>query len=129
MIDINNPVKGESRTEQLGTQTVEGIDAEGIRYIYTIPAGAIGNERPIEIVRERWYSPELQMVILMKHADPRYGESIQRLTNIDRSEPDALLFQVPDGYEVKEGFGMKSLDQKFLEQRIEEIKKRRQNEQ
>jgi TonB family protein len=129
MIDISNRVKGESRTEQLGTQTVEGIAAEGIRYIDTIQAGAIGNERPIEIVRERWYSPELQMVILMKHVDPRYGESIQRLTNIDRSEPDASLFQVPDGYEVKESLGMKSLDQKFLEQKLDEIKKRRQNEQ
>jgi TonB family protein len=126
MIDLGpgNRVKVESRTEQLGTQMVEGVAAEGTRQINTIPAGAIGNEGPIEIVSERWYSPELQMVILMKHVDPRYGESTQRLTNIDRSEPDASLFQVPDGYEVKEGFGMK-----FLEQRLEEMKKRRQNEQ
>jgi TonB family protein len=126
MLDLgpSNRVKVESRTEQLGTQMVEGIAAEGTRHINTIPAGAIGNERPIEIVSERWYSPELQMVILMKHVDPRYGESIQRLTNIDRSEPDASLFQVPDGYEIKEGFGMK-----LLEQRLEEMNKRRQNEQ
>jgi TonB family protein len=115
---------GESRTEELGTQMVEGIAAVGTRHINTIPAGAIGNERPIEIVSERWYSPELQMVILMKHVDPRYGESAQRLTNIDRSEPDASLFQVPDGYEIKEGPGMK-----LLEQRLEEMKKLRQNKQ
>jgi TonB family protein len=126
MIDLGpgNRIKVESRTEQLGTQMVEGIAAEGTRHINTIPAGAIGNERQIDIVSERWYSPELQMVILMKHVDPRYGESTQRLTNIDRSEPDASLFQVPDGYEIKEGFGMK-----ILEQRLEEMKKRRQNEQ
>jgi TonB family protein len=124
MIDIGSRVKVESRTEQLGTQTVEGIAAEGTRYIDTIPAGAIGNEREINIVRERWYSPELQMVILMKHTDPRFGEATQRLTNIDRSEPDASLFQVPDGYEIKEGFGIK-----VLEQKLDEIKKRRQNEQ
>jgi TonB family protein len=126
MIDLGpgNRVKVESRTEQLGTQMVEGIAAEGTRYIDTIPAGAIGNEREINIVRERWYSPELQMVVLTKHVDPRYGESTQRLTNIDRSEPDASLFQVPDGYEIKEGLGMK-----LLEQRLEEMKKRRQNEQ
>jgi TonB family protein len=124
MIDIGGRTKVESRTEQLGTQMVEGIAAEGIRYTDTIPAGAIGNEREINIVRERWYSPELQMVILMKHVDPRYGESTQRLTNIDRNEPDASLFQVPDGYEIKEGFSFKSIDQKF-----EEMKKRRQNEQ
>ncbi len=124
MIDLGNRVKGESRTEQLGTQMVEGIAAEGARTTTTIPAGAIGNERDINIVSERWYSPELQMVILMKHVDPRYGETTQRLSNIDRNEPDASLFQVPDGYEVKEGFGMK-----FLEQRLEEMKKRRENEQ
>jgi TonB family protein len=126
MIDFapGNRVKVESRIEQLGTQMVEGIAAEGTRYIDTIPAGAIGNEREINIVRERWYSPELQMVVLTKHVDPRYGESTQRLTNIDRNEPDASLFQVPDGYEIKEGFGMK-----LIEQRLEEMKKRRQNEQ
>jgi TonB family protein len=124
MIDLGNRVKNESRTEQLGTQMVEGIAAEGTRTITTIPAGAIGNERDINIVSERWYSPELQMVVLMKHVDPRYGETTQRLSNIDRNEPDASFFQVPDGYEVKEGFGMK-----FLEQRLEEMKKQRENEQ
>jgi TonB family protein len=124
MIDIGNRVKGESRAEELGTQMVEGIAAVGTRQINTIPAGAIGNERPIEIVSERWYSPELQMVILIKHVDPRYGESTQRLTNIDRSEPDASLFQVPDGYEIKEAIGMK-----LIEQRLEEMKKLRQNKQ
>jgi TonB family protein len=129
MIDLGSRVKVESRVEQLGMQTMEGIAAEVTRYVDTIPAGAIGNEREINIVRERWYSPELQMVILMKHVDPRYGESTQRLTNIDRSEPDASLFQVPDGYEIKEGIGMKSLDRRFLEQRLEEMRKQRQNEQ
>jgi TonB family protein len=121
MFDIGGGrIKYETRTESLGTQMVEGIAAEGTRYISTIPAGAIGNERQIDIVRERWYSPELQLVILMKHVDPRIGESTQRLTNIDRSEPDTSLFSV-DGYEIKEGFGPK-----FLQERLENIRKRRQ---
>src|ERR1051326_2444030 len=36
--------------EDLGTQTIEGVSAQGRRETITIPAGQIGNERPIEIV-------------------------------------------------------------------------------
>jgi hypothetical protein len=92
--------KWETRTEQLGTQNFEGVDAEGTRTITTIPADAIGNERPIEIVYERWYSNELQMIVYSKHSDPRFGEQTYRLTNINRSEPDPSLFQVPNSYRL-----------------------------
>ena len=92
--------KWETRTEQLGTQNFEGVDAEGTRTITTIPADAIGNERPIEIVYERWYSKELQMIVYSKHSDPRFGEQTYRLTNINRSEPDPSLFQVPTSYRI-----------------------------
>jgi hypothetical protein len=92
--------KYETRVEQLGTQNFEGVEAEGTRTITTIPADAIGNERPIEIVYERWYSKELQMIVYSKHSDPRYGEQTYRLTNINRSEPDPSLFEVPAGYKI-----------------------------
>jgi hypothetical protein len=92
--------KWETRTEQLGTQNFEGVDAEGTRTITTIPADAIGNERPIEIVYERWYSKELQLIVYSRHFDPRFGEQTYRLTNINRSEPDPSLFQVPNSYRI-----------------------------
>jgi hypothetical protein len=95
-----NGQKWETRTEQLGVQNFEGVDAEGTRTITTIPADAIGNERPIEIVYERWYSKELQMIVYSKHSDPRFGEQTYRLTNINRSEPDPSLFQVPTSYKL-----------------------------
>ncbi|MGH9802751.1 MAG: energy transducer TonB, partial [Blastocatellia bacterium] len=100
-----------SNTESLGKQTIEGVEAEGKRTVTTIPAGAIGNERSIEIVSETWYSPELQTTIMSKRNDPTSGETTYRLTNIRRGEPDASLFQVPSDYTVKEGgfgggFGM-----------------------
>jgi len=95
-----NGQKWETRTEQLGSQNFEGVDAEGTRTITTIPADAIGNERPIEIVYERWYSKELQMIVYSKHSDPRFGEQTYRLTNINRSEPDPSLFQVPTSYRI-----------------------------
>ena len=89
--------------EQLGKQTIEGVEAEGTRTTVTIPAGEIGNERPIEIVSERWYSPELQLVVMTRHSDPRTGETIYKLTNINRAEPAKTLFEVPAGYTIKEG--------------------------
>jgi hypothetical protein len=89
--------------EDLGKQMIEGVVAEGTRTTVTIPAGEIGNERPIEIVSERWYSPELQLVVMTRHSDPRNGESTYKLTNINRTEPAKSLFEVPSDYTVKEG--------------------------
>ena len=93
----------QAKTETLGTQVIEGVQAEGTRSTFTIPAGQIGNDRPIEIVDERWYSPDLQVVVLSKHSDPRMGEHVYRLTNISRSEPARALFEVPSDYTVTEG--------------------------
>lgn len=92
--------KWEKRTEELGTQNIEGVEAEGTRTITTIPAGAIGNERPIEITYEKWYSKDLQLVVMSKHNDPRFGEQTYRLTNIVRNEPDPSLFSLPSGYRL-----------------------------
>ena len=87
--------------EQLGKQMIEGVEAEGTRTTVTIPAGEIGNERPIEIVSERWYSPELQLVVMTRHSDPRFGETTYKLTNINRTEPAKTLFEVPSDYTIK----------------------------
>ncbi len=87
--------------EDLGTQTINGVSAQGTRYTRTIPAGQIGNEKPITVVSEIWYSPDLQMVIMSKRSDPRFGDTTYQLTNIQRSEPDAALFAVPSDYTIK----------------------------
>jgi len=87
--------------EDLGTQTIEGVSAQGKRETVTIPAGQIGNERPIEIVTETWFSPELHTMVLRKHSDPRLGDSTYRLTDIKRNEPDASLFQPPAGAKLR----------------------------
>jgi hypothetical protein len=92
----------EVNKESLGTQTIEGVVAEGTRVTFTIAAGKIGNERPIVTVNERWYSPELQTIVMSKNIDPRMGDTTYRLTNIVRSEPDPSLFQVPADYTVSD---------------------------
>jgi hypothetical protein len=109
------------KVESLGKQTIEGVEAEGTRTTLTIPAGQIGNERPIEIVTERWYSPELQVVVYSKRSDPMAGETTYRLTNINRNEPARSLFEVPAGYTVKEGmefrYNTRERERKVLEER------------
>jgi hypothetical protein len=90
------------KREELGKQVIEGVEAEGTRVTFTIPAGEIGNEQPINVVTESWYSAELQVTVMRKHTDPRNGEMTYRLTNIRRAEPDRSLFEVPADYTVKE---------------------------
>jgi hypothetical protein len=100
----NKPADGaEETTESLGTQTINGVAAQGTRVTRTIPAGAIGNEKPIQIVTEKWVSPELHTTVMVKHSDPRNGTMVFQLQNISRAEPAASLFQVPSDYTVKEG--------------------------
>ena len=93
---------GDSKIEQLGKRNIEGLICEGSKTTITIPAGQIGNERPIEIVAERWYSPELQTVVLTRRSDPRTGETTFRLASVRRGEPGRNLFEPPPDYTVKE---------------------------
>jgi hypothetical protein len=86
--------------ESLGTETIEGVSAEGKRTTVVYPTGAVGNDRPITTVSETWTSPDLKVVVLSKHSDPRNGESTTKLTNISRAEPDPSLFQIPSDYEI-----------------------------
>ncbi len=120
-----NVQKYATNTEQLGKQMIEGVECEGARAVTTMPAGAIGNERPIETVNETWYSPELQMIILSKRSDPRFGESTYRVTNIIRSEPDAALFQVPHDYTIIDSRANKvEIDVKDLEETRGKLKEK-----
>ncbi len=91
---------GEVKHEDLGPQVIQGISCTGTREIRTIPAGAIGNEQPIEITSETWMSPELKTVVLSKHNDPRFGETVYQLTDLKRDEPNQALFQVPSDYRI-----------------------------
>ena len=91
----------ETKTESLGTQTMEGVAVEGKRVTRTIPAGQIGNTQPVEITSEVWTSPDLQVTVMSKHTDPRFGETTYQLTGIQRAEPDHSLFEIPPGYAVK----------------------------
>src|SRR5258708_2923221 len=90
-------------TQNLGSQNMEGVQVNGVRTTRTIPAGQIGNDRPISIVTEVWTSPELKTVVYSKRSDPRMGEQTFQLKNIVRGEPDASLFTVPADFRITEG--------------------------
>jgi hypothetical protein len=92
---VIQPVDAAEREESLGSRTIEGLVCEGTRKTTTIPAGAIGNERPMTTVTERWFSHELQLLILSRISDPRFGETTYRLTKITRAEPLESLFESP----------------------------------
>jgi hypothetical protein len=93
---------GDIKTEPLGKQTIEGIPADGSRVTQTISAGAMGNELPIQVITERWYSADLQMEVLTKRYDPRLGETVTKLVNITRAEPNHALFEPPADYKAVE---------------------------
>jgi len=98
VLKMNEP--GDAKSESLGKQTIEGIPVTGTRTTRTIAAGVIGNDQPIEIVSETWYSADLQMVVMSKHSDPQIGETTYKLTNIQQAEPAHSLFEVPASYKV-----------------------------
>lgn len=81
---------------------IEGVTALGRKRTEVIAAGRIGNDRPIEIVDERWESAELKLVVQSRHSDPRTGVVDYRLVNISRSEPSPDLFVVPADYTIVE---------------------------
>ncbi len=95
--------QSDTKTESLGKKKMDGVLVEGTETIRTIPAGAIGNEKPIVITIQRWYSPELQTTIFMTRTDPRFGTTTYQLQNIDLGEPSPSLFEVPADYTVRVG--------------------------
>jgi hypothetical protein len=94
---------GAVKKETLGTQTINGVNAEGTRITRTIAAGQIGNDKPLQVVFERWYSPDLQVLVKSTRTDPRFGTTTYTLSNIQRTEPAANLFTVPSDYTVQQG--------------------------
>jgi hypothetical protein len=93
---------GNVRRETLGEKVIEGVRAEGIRTTMTIAADAVDGQPATPVVSERWYSPQLQVVVRTLRSDPRFGETVYRLSNIVLGEPPAHLFKVPFDYRIEE---------------------------
>jgi len=94
--------KDEVKTEELGEQSLGGVVTMGKRTTTVIPAGEIGNDQPIRVTHEEWYSPDLKVVVKSRDFDPRSGERTMELVGLSREEPEASLFKVPEGYTVRD---------------------------
>jgi hypothetical protein len=86
---------------KLGEREIDGQTAVGSRLEATIEAGAVGNELPIKMTAEQWFSKDLQVVVEATYNDPRTGETRFRLTDIARSKQDPALFRVPADYKLR----------------------------
>lgn len=95
--DPNEPAPA---SENLADQTINGIRASGTRMTTTIPSGRMGNDNPITVTSERWYSSELKATVMTKHIDPWAGELKTEFTSVNTSEPDPSLFRVPSDYKI-----------------------------
>jgi len=93
------------KSESLGSKTIEGVKVEGTRDTFEIPAGHLGNDKPIEVITENWFSPELSVMVMSRHLDPISGEHTFRLSNIRLGDPPVDLFKVPSGYKIENGGG------------------------
>src|SRR5215470_16553706 len=94
------PTKPETSREEIGTDTIDGIPVRGVRVSQTYPTGSLGNDRPLTVVTEYWYSQELRINLLTKRTDPRSGTQNVRVTELVRQEPDPVLFTIPEEYKL-----------------------------
>jgi hypothetical protein len=108
---LRTPGGNNTTTADLGQQVIEGVLATGRRSTTVIPAGAIGNDKPINIVSEQWFSEDLQVLVMTKHSDPRSGDTTYRLMNVVQAEPHRSLFEVPPDYTIKESVFRRQIPQ------------------
>jgi hypothetical protein len=87
--------------QDLGSQTIDNLVVTGEMTTTVIPAGRVGNDQPLTMTHEVWTSDEMKLVLLQKWSDPRSGVRTTQLADFKRAEPDAALFRVPAGYQVK----------------------------
>jgi hypothetical protein len=90
-----------SGTRDLGKETIEGLECAGTRTTVTIPAGQIGNERPIVAVTETWYAPAIEAVVRSSTSDPRFGDTSYVLRKVITTDQPRNLFEPPSAYQVE----------------------------
>jgi hypothetical protein len=90
--------KKTTTTENLGKQTIEGIEYEGTRVTATAedqPSGI-----PIVGVDEQWMAP-FGLIGLTKSSGPDM-QITAKLRILDRRDPDSALFEIPPNYFIRD---------------------------
>jgi hypothetical protein len=102
-VSQTQPERPKPIIEDLGTQTINGVEARGRRITSTTPVGAIGNDAPLVSTTETWTAtaPGLRGLVPRNVVDnPQSGKMTMELTNFTQTEPDPSVFQPPQGYEI-----------------------------
>jgi hypothetical protein len=99
-------------TQPIGTQTMEGVTVFGMRETQTFPSGWRGINQPSVNTAENWYSPDLDMRIMMRQSNFTGIEYVDRMTQINLGDPDPSIFRVPEGYKVVDETGSFSITMK-----------------
>ena len=87
-----------TRQEDLGYRTITGLQVHGVRVTQTLTAAESGTGQEVTVTNEYWYSEALRLNLATKHNDPRSGSVTMTVTQIDRGQPSAGLFDVPGDY-------------------------------
>jgi hypothetical protein len=92
--------KGSRQVENLGVSSTSGVNVTGYRETVTLNPGVMGNDQPMVITREFWFSPQLQINLISKVDTPTTGKQVFTVTDLTTSEPDPKFFEVPEGYQI-----------------------------
>jgi uncharacterized protein YecT (DUF1311 family) len=86
--------------ESLGAKTMDGLEVTGTRETRTFSPGAFGNDKPVVVTKEIWYSPQLQFNLAVTRNDPRNGTQTFAVTDLKLGDPGSEWFALPDGYRM-----------------------------
>ena len=87
--------------EDLGTRTIAGMEATGMRMTEIIPAGFVGNDMPLKVMHETWTNPQNHATLLSIDDDPRtFGRRTWEVESLTVGPPDPALFTPPADYKV-----------------------------
>jgi hypothetical protein len=86
--------------EHFGTDTIDGLGVMGTRETVTTSTAFEGNSQSVVSSEESWYSPDLEVNLMVTRKGPLQGTIVIHLVDLSRSEPDASLFQVPANFVV-----------------------------
>jgi hypothetical protein len=96
-----------STTQSLSGQTFQGMYAEGTRTTQIMPSDEDRNPNVVD-VQETWVSPDLKIVVFSKETstDPNSDQITREIRQLDRSEPNPALFEIPADYKIVEATTM-----------------------
>lgn len=86
--------------EDLGISNTQGVETHGYRETTTFNPGVMGNDKPLVVTREFWYSPQLAVNLISTVDEPMTGKQVFTAKELSTAEPDASLFEVPAVYKV-----------------------------